>query len=253
MTPHAKPNPSGPSLTPVHLKWDTAFFPENPASYVLARNGLFLARNHPFFQSAVPVPLSKWPRELAEQTAFMRSNYPKIPQRMVELVVGFFDHVWQQHTSEAMVLLGYDLERKQPTIIIPEQIGIVTVNSKGRCMPVGLDYVMPTLTGESTLIFGSIHSHGDGLAFSSDLDKADERSGLHIVVGRLDQEPPSICCQACVDGHRFYVPHLDVLQGYQQRALDVPEEWLSKIVIERAPPMEEPSHGAPYHNGCHPC
>ena len=47
-------------------------------------------------------------------------------------------------------------------------------------------------------LFGDIHSHVDEPAYASGTDKWDERyrAGLHIVVGRLGQEPPELHIEA---------------------------------------------------------
>ena len=223
------------SLTPIHIKWENGpFNPKETISYVLARNGLFLIRNHAFFQSSVLIrDPSQFPVDLADQDSFFQMNFPNIPKILMELIVGYFDKIWKKHSSEAMVLIGFDRVRNEVVPIIPDQIGIVLVNALGKCLPIGLDYVVPAALPESIVLFADIHCHGSGLAYSSSTDNRDNRTGLHIVVGRIDREPPDFFCQACVDRHRFVIPQRDIIFDYCQRRLDVPEEWLNKVVIDR--------------------
>jgi hypothetical protein len=86
------------------------------------------------------------------------------------------------------------------------------------------------------MLIGDIHSHVDGAAYASGIDKADEayRPGLHIVVGRIREEPPEFHCAVTADGMRFPVKDIGlVLEDYQRRRCqEVPEEWIAKVRVE---------------------
>ena len=86
------------------------------------------------------------------------------------------------------------------------------------------------------MLIGDIHSHVDMSAYASAMDKDDElhRPGLHIVVGRLNLEPPDLHIEVTVDGTRFQVadPKM-VLAGYHHRRLhEVPQEWIDKVNVK---------------------
>ena len=67
-------------------------------------------------------------------------------------------------------------------------------------------------------------------ASQTDIDDEDSLTGLHIVVGRLHQEPPEFHVEGVVDGTRFPFEWDDVVTGYQQRAT-FPAEWLDQVAV----------------------
>jgi proteasome lid subunit RPN8/RPN11 len=221
-------------LTPIYLKMDeTMPWPEDKTFYVLSRDGLFLCRNHQFFSSCVPA--DRWPSELAAQRPFLQFDYPRLPQRLVEQVVGFFDIIGEQYASEAAVLLAWNRETGEIQGLVPEQTGTVGYSYYGKPYPMDLRYDVPQLPPHLLLI-GDIHSHVDGAAYASWTDKADEayRPGLHLVVGRIRDEPPEFYCAVVADGTRFRVQDLArVMEGYRCRRQDeVPPEWIARVSVE---------------------
>ena len=229
------PSASDKLHTPIFLKTgDTFAWPENErAFYLLTRDGLFLCRDHLFFRSSTRV--DQFPAELAGHAQSLKLNYPKLPRRLLEQVVGFFSIIARRDDSEAAVLLAWNREAGKIEIVVPEQIGVVSRGWSGRGYPLELHYEIPPLPPHLMLI-GDIHSHVDMAAYSSGMDKADEefRPGLHIVVGRIQNEPPEFHCEVTVDGVRFRVRDFNaVIAGYQRRReSEVPEEWIAKVTIK---------------------
>jgi proteasome lid subunit RPN8/RPN11 len=224
---------TGPA-TPVLLKLDEAA--ELPRDervfYVLAGNGIFIARNHEFFHSCVEA--ERGPSELAEQKPFLRVNFPMIPQELFERAVGFFDQVAERHGSEAALVLVWDRDEECVRLVAPEQRATMSKPWRGYSSPIGVHYVPPADLPRSWVPFGDIHSHVDYAAYSSSTDKHDElhSAGLHIVVGHISKEPPQVHVEAVVDGARFTVKRELVIEGYQQRRGDVPAEWMDQLTIE---------------------
>jgi len=222
-------------LTPLYLKLsDAMLWPEEEkVFYLLSSDGLFLCRNTGFFRSCVPV--EDFPSELAGQQPFLKLNYPRIPRQLLELVIGFFDVIAERHASEAAVLIAWNRNTNAVEIIVPDQVGLVGTTWSGKPYPMELEYEIPPLPPHLFLL-GDIHSHGDGLAYASYMDKSDEvhRPGLHLVIGRILDEPPQFHCEATADGFRFKVRDLSlVLEGYHRRRVQqVPPEWLDKITIK---------------------
>jgi PRTRC genetic system protein A len=222
-------------FTPLYLKLDSSMpWPEEElAFYLLTSDGLFLCRNHPLFQSCVRT--HGFPSELAPQRPFLRLKYPRIPGLVLERVVGFFELVARRHHSEAAVLLVWNRETGAMEIVVPKQTGIVSSGTYGSVYPIELEYEVPALPPHLLLI-GDIHSHVDYAAYASGTDQLDEkhRPGLHLVVGRLSQEPPEFHCEVIADGTRFKVRDLGmVVEGYQERREDqVPPEWLDKLTVQ---------------------
>lgn len=100
-----------------------------------------------------------------------------------------------------------------------------------------MHYALPVLPPHRLLI-GDIHSHVNLAAFASHLDRADEAHspGLHLVVGRIEEEPPQFHCEVVADGMRFRVTDLTlVLEGYQcRRSAEVPALWLEQVAVRTA-------------------
>ena len=219
-------------LTPVFLKTDPNFtWPsQEKAFYLLTGEGLFFCRNHRFFKSAVPAP--GWPAELAPHSPFCRMGYPRVPQQTFERIIGFFSRIGRDYGAEAAVLLAWNGVQEQYEIIVPDQQSVVGGLATGRPYPIEVHYQIPALPPDWLLV-GDVHSHVDEAAYASVTDKQDEvhRPGLHIVVGRLYQEPPELHIEVTVDGFRFRVgdPSL-ILEGYaKRRTAEVPQDWLARV------------------------
>jgi hypothetical protein len=221
-------------LTPVLVKdrADLEWPAEARAFYVLARNGLHLVRRHEFFESCVPA--RQWPRELEPQTTFLRPRFPVIPTALFERVVGFFARVADLHGCEAGVLLVWDRNEQCVRLVVPDQVGTMSRGWSGKRYPIGLRYSSPAPLPPHCILFGDIHSHVDMAAYASGVDQDDEvdAPGLHIVIGRIHSEPPDVHVEAAVDGARFPIEAQDVIEGYGQRDLDVPQEWLDRVKVE---------------------
>ena len=200
-------------ITPIYVKTrnDMPWPEKEQAFYLLARDGLFFCRNSRFFQSCVPA--RKGPGELAK------------------LAVGFFEQVKQRHGSEAALLLTWNDRAKQVRLLVPRQRCTV-YQGYYSTHPAGVHYELPAKLPEDAFIFGDIHSHVDGPAYASVTDRADElhRPGLHIVVGRINEEPPDFHIEATVDGMRFEVDPDHALEGYSRRTA-VSEKYLDRVEI----------------------
>lgn len=220
--------------TPVFLKRDEAFgWPEGPRLfYLLSSSGTFKCRNHEFFRSCVPA--EGGPSALAPQEPFVECGFPVIPRGLFEQVVGFFDRIRLLHNSEASVLLTYDRDTEEVEAVVPPQTATVVRYADGYQHPIGLYYYPPTDLKPSQVVFGDIHSHVNLSAYSSATDVEDEAhsAGLHIVVGRLAQEPMETHIEVVVDGSRFELDLEQVVEGYGARSPGFPPEWVGQVAIE---------------------
>jgi hypothetical protein len=220
-------------ITPIYVKTRSDMsWPQDKVFYLLTSTGLFLCRNHPFFCSSVPT--RSWPAELGRQGTFLELQYPRVPQALLELAVGFFAEIGERHGAEAAVVLALDQRSKEVRLMVPKQSCTVYKSWTGSTVPIGVNYELPDRLPEGWILFGDIHSHVDGVAFSSYTDKQDEqhRPGLHIVVGRIYDEPPEFHVEAIVDGVRFNVEQDRILDGYYRRREPVPDEWFEKVEIQ---------------------
>ena len=229
-------NGSGGPVTPVLVKTSENLpWPEDERIfYILGRNGLYLCRNHEFFQSCVPA--RRGPSELEEQATFLAPRFPMIPRVLFERAVGFFDQVAELHSAEAAVLLVWDRSAKRVRLAVPEQTAPVSPGWNGTRYPIGVHYVPPADLPADWVPFGDIHSHVNYSAYASSTDVADEvhTAGLHIVVGGILREPPDIHVEAVVDGNRFALDASQVIEDYRRRRMNVPEEWIERVQIKES-------------------
>ena len=246
-------------ITPIYLKEsDDGPWPEDGIFYLLASNGLFLCRHHETFRSCAPV--QSWPSELAAQQSFLEPAYPVVPRALMEQLVGFFSEMATRHGCEAGAYLVYDTTSKttgskaatgkaatgkaagkQFTVQVPPQVSTVREGFGDALYAIGLDYDHPEPLPAHQLILGTVHSHVYGAAYASGIDVHDEvgKPGVHIVVGRLDREPPDLHVEAVVDGNRFRLEPEAVIEDYQERRDDFPTEWISKVRVEIKPRWQE--------------
>ena len=230
--------PDAPALlTPIYLKTSAEMsWPDDKAFFLVASNGLFLCRNHPLFRSCVPA--RHWPSELAPQDERLTPLFPKVPQAIIEAVVAFFARVAELHHAEAAALLAWDQAAGNVRLIIPHQRCTVEETWRGNRYPVGVHYDAPAQLAGDLILMGDIHSHADMPAYASYTDRADEdyRAGLHIVVGRVDLEPPDFHAEAAVDGIRFRLDTAQVIERYVRRRPHVPNGWFDRLTIDVLPP-----------------
>jgi PRTRC genetic system protein A len=211
------PDPTG---TPIYLKTgEMKDWPQHKVFYLLTRDGLFLCRNHEWFQSCVLA--KRGPGELAEHKESLSHSYPSIPRLLLEKAVGFFSRVHEQNQCESALILAWNRLTNQMELYCPEQE--VSLGS--------VHYQIPNLPHHLALI-GDLHSHGTMSPSPSITDKGDEmgRAGLHIIVGGIQNEPPEFYCAIVADGHRFTADIDSLIEDYQVRnSGSVPQEWLDKV------------------------
>ena len=220
-----------PLITPIYVKHsDKLPPPQDPVYYLLTADNLYLCRNHSHYQSCVPAPM--WPTELFPHRTSVVPNYPPIPQTQLEQICGFFSHMSEQYGAEAIALLAWDQNHHQVHTVVPRQISAVSQAAWGPPCPIAVKYQLPRDLPDHWSVFGDIHSHCELGAYASQTDVDDEcaAAGLHLVVGRLQREPPDFHVELAVDGTRFPLKWEDVVTGYHQRR-EFPPDWLDQIAV----------------------
>jgi hypothetical protein len=225
--------PTSNLLTPVLLKTGRLEWPKDERLfYLMAREGIFRCRNHEFFRSCVKV--ESGPAELQSQKNAYEPSFPEIPAGIIERAVGFFSRIAELHGSEAAALLIWDSAEQRVRLVVPDQKATMAgTNPKWR-HPIGVHYDPPIDLPDNWVVFGDIHCHVDYAAYASGTDIHDElhSAGLHIVVGRISEEPPEFHVEAVVDGTRFTMEQDDLFSGYERRDLEIPADWIDKVKIE---------------------
>jgi PRTRC genetic system protein A len=175
--------------------------PEDDIFYIIAKEGVYLKKKLGVMESIAPV---KKISILESVNSMARMHITKIPAKWIAKVIGFFQAVYEQHKSEAIVLLFYDEETGKHKIVPPMQkvAGATCDYDKG-------------ITIEGMTMIGTIHSHARMSAFHSGTDDADEEhfDGLHITLGDLDEEYPSMSASIVANGHRIMIDPNDYIDG----------------------------------------
>lgn len=215
-------------ITPIYLKLEEDFtWPTDTMFYLLTVDGMFLCRNHPFFKSCVKA--TKLPPGMPAQYERLTLAYPRISPEQMGMVVGWFAEAAKK-SCEAIVLLCWNALDKRLELVCPKQTASNWMDLK---------YDVPSLPPGWSII-GDIHSHVNMSAYTSNIDEKDEvhRPGLHIVVGKIEDEPPEFHIEATVDGRRFTVKDQDAIFDYEARRKDFPLEWRKQITTKYHKPFE---------------
>jgi len=222
------------TVTPILLKTSaqTPWPEDERLFYLLGCDGLYLCREHEFFRSCVKTTAG--PSELAAQQPFFEPRFPTIPRPIIERAVGFFARVAELHGSEAAALLVWDRPAACVRLVVPQQTATVSESAGGYRYPIGVHYEPPPDLPEEWVVFGDIHCHVNHAAYASHTDIHDElhSAGLHIVVGRIQNEPPEIHVEAVVDGERFVLAPKEVIAAYESRRMRVPKQWLDRVEVD---------------------
>jgi len=221
-----------PLITPVYAKTSPqAAWPEDEAFYLLASSGMFFCRNTEFFRSVLRA--RRAPTELALQDESLILNFPRLSAQALEQSVGFFDWAFQERGAEAVLLLAWDERRQEIELIAPPQEAVNYRSQNGQVWAESVRYEFPHPLRDGITIFGDCHSHCEMSAYASAQDQRDEElfNGLHIVVGRIDQEPPQWHIEVSIDGARVSVDPTTVFEGYSRRDHRFPQEWRAQHTV----------------------
>jgi PRTRC genetic system protein A len=199
-------------MFPIAINDGSLELPKDDIVYIIAKEGIFLKKKLDILESIVPVQNISF---LQSINTMAKLHIPKIKADTITRVILFFKEIYKLYSSEAIVLIFYNKEKKKFKMIPPFQK--VTGGS--------LEYNR-TINEEGYDMIGTIHSHGMMSAFHSGTDQHDEKSfdGLHITIGDLDEEFVSISTSIVSNGTRFIVETLDYMELKKQVDIDEVEE-----------------------------
>lgn len=210
-------------MPPVYLKTADFKWPQDKMFYLLTADGLFIGRNHAWFQSLAPA--KKGPSDLLKQEPQLELSYPILPRALVEKAVSFFRYVYQNKQTESALILGWNKNTQAIELICPEQeVSYASVH-----------YTIPILEPH-LLLLGDFHSHCNFSPSPSMTDEGDElnRPGLHLIVGEMGQysNGPAFHGVVVADGQRFDITDLSLVMEPYVPPKDwppPPPEWLAKL------------------------
>ncbi len=174
--------------------------PKDDIFYIIAKEGVYLKKKLGVMESLAPV---KNISILESVQSMAKMHITKIPGKWMAKVIEFFKAVYTEHRSEAIILLFYNEETKKYKIIPPMQ----------KVAGASCDYDKG-ITIEGMTMIGTIHSHAQMSAFHSGVDDSDEEhfDGLHITLGDLDEEFPSMSASIVANGHRIMINPYDYIE-----------------------------------------
>ncbi len=215
-------------MFPIYIK-DQQPLPEptDTVYFVLAQGGVYLVKRTPLYEAVTPYH-GELPG-LPPQQPQLQLHLPKLPQSLVERVVGFFVQVFERYGTEAVVVLFYASSRGFYVDAPPQRVnrwhtaygchGGYRVRYASCPRPAGF------------LQVGTVHSHADLPASHSHVDALDEQhqDGLHLTVGDVTRARPSFSAAFVANGHRFHLPVEDVLAGFERPTLPAPAAWMAQV------------------------
>jgi len=177
--------------------------PDDDIFYILGKNGLYLRKKLGRIDAIIPVDKISI---LGDVQPSARYDLPKIPKLMFAKIIAFFKKIYEDHKSEAIVLLHFNEETEKFKLQIPHQ----------KVTGAGINYLRTVSYPGYTKVC-TIHSHSSMSAFHSGVDDKDEEDtdGLHITVGHLNWEDWAFDLSVSVvfNGKRFMVDAEDYIDG----------------------------------------
>lgn len=185
-------------MFPIHL-YEGGELPEDEICYLIAKQGIFLKKKVGLVESLTKVDKISILNELKP---WAKMSLPKISGPQMGKIISFFKAVVDKFGGEANVLLYYSETENKYKIGVPKQevTGGTCDYEQGASIP-GYDLV------------GTVHSHARMSAFHSGTDDKDEKyfDGLHITIGHLTDDYPSISASIVVNGFRVIIDPCDYI------------------------------------------
>jgi len=186
-------------MFPIYL-YEGGEIPEDDICYLIGKQGIYLKKKVGLVESLTKVDKISI---LDEVKPWAKIDLPKIPGPHVAKIISFFKAVVEKFSGEANVLLYYNEQEKKYKLSIPKQ----------QVTAAACDYETEGTTILGYNLVGTIHSHARMSAFHSGTDDADEKNfdGLHITIGHLTDDHPSISASIVVNGFRVIVDPCDYI------------------------------------------
>jgi len=187
-------------------------------SYIVAKNGFFIAKENKIFKSCVQV---KSIPEFSDQQSKLVMKIGKIPYHIIEDSLKFFRAVFNKYASEASLFITHNEEDKTWGILVPKQ-------EVSAC---GVDYETGVMDGRKD-IYGTIHSHCNMSAFHSGTDDKDENNfdGIHLTLGEISSNDFEIAASVTSNSTRFKFEPEDIIEGIIKKEKEIGEhKWIDLV------------------------
>jgi len=216
----------------------------HPLSIVVAKNGAFFKNKNQMYESLVKLEDKRFPF-LLEAKESVITSLPKIDYNTYISILTFFKKVYQEHKSEANILLLLDktlpFENQRYTLLVPKQ------DVSGTSVEYKIDN---SSIPENLMLAGSVHSHPEFGAFQSGTDHSDEISfdGVHITIGGSLSKNPVFHTRFCF-GNVVYKTERDMIETREEiPEVEIPKEWLDRVSSKSKIVYVHGSYPQGYHN-----
>jgi hypothetical protein len=214
-------------ILPMPLSADTLPLPD-PFYTVMGSNGPALMKKTLYGRALVPIKSIDY---LPKITPLLWSDIPKVPTSILSEVWAFFRHVWETRHSEAMVYLTHKDDTYR--VFVPRQeasVGHVNARLKAEHI------------AEGWMVAGTIHSHCNFGAFHSGTDEGDaeDHDGLHITIGHVDLDEPSIAGMVSINGVNWNLKYEEYAEAPLLPNTPFPPHWSRYVVGALEPAKTRP-------------
>lgn len=217
-------------MIPIHIKKPNGHKPPKATHYVVARNGLFLAKREWWVEAVLPVNKIA---VLEDQETTARFLMPNLPAHVFDKALKVARRIFEISGSEVCLLLHYSDQTGYELTVPCQSVshGHVKYDAKE---------ILP-----GHLSVGTIHSHGSLKAYHSSTDHEDEFhwDGVHVTIGDMDDFPLfSLSAEMVVSGNRFPIDtswfeglvttdrsDLFQLGHLESSQWDIPDAWLKRV------------------------
>jgi len=149
---------------------------------------------------------------LADVDANIKLNLPKVPAIIMKRAWHFFDSVFSKIRSESEVCLLYNKEENKYDLYCPIQ----KVSHGAVHYEMGDTFTNERPEGYN--LVGTIHSHCDFSAYHSGTDLDDEKNfdGIHITIGHVNSDTPSLASSAVLGENRYTYEPTNMCLGWKE-------------------------------------
>jgi hypothetical protein len=204
--------------------------PNGPAVIIIAKNGKFLLKRLGIVEAAVPY--TEQISGLAEYETWAELNVEKIPFEIFMQVFHFMRTIYNNKKTECNVILFYHQKEKQWAVVVPPQI----VSHSSVHYQDGI-----ARAKDGWIKVGTFHSHCDFSAGHSGGDHRDEEhfDGIHITMGHVDKDKPTLSVSLVVNGMRFMKTPQEYIAGVRRvEEKKMVQEYETKWVDDTDPTPE---------------
>jgi hypothetical protein len=189
-----------------------------PFYYVVGKDKTYIHKQFLFGRVLVPI---KTIDHLATSPGSLWYDIPPLPPTLLGQIWSFFRAVWEKKHSEVMVYLTY----KDGTyrVFVPRQTASSThVDAK----------LNPAHIEDGWSVVGTVHSHCNFDAFHSGIDHEDaaEHDGLHITIGHVHRNDPSIALMIAANGMTWDFKLQDVT-GQVELTMEPHPTWWERYIL----------------------